>query len=55
MPSVLALSWRVAEAGVVALAGALAVLAALMGYRAWKRAQVTPEERERRRRSILIP
>ena len=38
----------------LALAGVLVVLAALIGYRAWKRSRVTPEERERRRRSALV-
>jgi len=38
----------------LALAGVLAVLGALVGYRAWKRSRITPEERERRRRSALV-
>jgi hypothetical protein len=48
------MSWAVAEAVLLALAGVLVVLAALIGYRAWKRSRVTPEERERRRRSALV-
>jgi hypothetical protein len=31
----------------------LIAIAATLGYRAWKASQVTPEERERRRRSYL--
>jgi hypothetical protein len=54
MPRVLGLSWAVAEAVLLALAGVLAVLGALVGYRAWKRSRITPEERERRRRSALV-
>ena len=37
----------------VALAGALAVLVALIGYRVWKNSRISPEERERRRRASL--
>jgi hypothetical protein len=36
-----------------ALAGVLAGIAALLGYRAWLRSRITPEERERRRREAL--
>ncbi len=54
MPRVLGLSWAVAEAVLLALAGVLVVLGALIGYRAWKRSRITPEERERRRRSTLV-
>jgi hypothetical protein len=38
----------------LALAAALAVLAAVIGYRAWKRSRITPEERELRRRTALV-
>ena len=54
MPRVLGLSWVAAEAVLLALAIALAALGALIGYRAWKRSRITPEERERRRRSALV-
>ena len=54
MPRVLGLSWVAAEAVLFALAVALAALGALIGYRAWKRSRITPEERERRRRSALV-
>ena len=42
-----------AEWVTLALAGVLVVLAAIIGYRAWKRSRVTPEQRERRRRAML--
>jgi hypothetical protein len=48
------LSWVIAEGVLLALAGVLAALGALIGYRAWKRSRITPEERERRRRSALV-
>ena len=38
----------------LALAVGLVALGALIGYRAWKRSRITPEERERRRRSALV-
>src|SRR3954452_7839593 len=38
----------------VALAAVLIVLLAIIGYRAWQRSRVTPEERERRRRTWLV-
>ena len=44
----------VAEAALLALAVVLAALGALIGYRAWKRSRIAPEERERRRRSDLM-
>jgi hypothetical protein len=37
----------------LALAGALLVTGAILGYRAWQRSRITPEERERRRRELL--
>jgi hypothetical protein len=50
----LALSWKGAEAVALACAVAAVGLAAVLGYRAWRRSQVTPEERERRRRNALV-
>ena len=38
----------------LALAVVLAALGALVGYRAWQRSRITPEEREHRRRSALV-
>ena len=43
-----------ANAVLLTLAGVLAVLGALAGYRAWKRSRIAPEERERRRRAALV-
>ncbi len=50
----LALSFTAEEAVTLVLAGALAALLAVLGYRAWKRGRVTPEERERERRALLV-
>ena len=36
------------------LAVVLVILLGLMGYRAWQRSRITPEERERRRRAWLV-
>jgi len=37
----------------LALVAILVAVAAVLGYRAWKASQITPEERERRRRAEL--
>ena len=52
MPAVV---WRFtpAETVTLVLAAVLAVLVALIGYRAWRNSRVPPEERERRRRAML--
>jgi hypothetical protein len=54
MPGALAFSFSAAEIVTLALAGVLIVLVALMGYRAWQRSRITPEERERTRRAELV-
>jgi len=36
------------------VAGALVVVGALVGFRAWRKSRITPEERERRRRAMLV-
>lgn len=54
MPSGLALSFTAAEQVTLALGGVLVVLLALIGHRAWKLSRVTPEERERLRREMLV-
>ena len=54
MPRVLGLSWLAANAVLLALAVVLAVAGAIVGYRAWKRSRIAPEEWERRRRSALV-
>ena len=53
MPTSL-VSFTVAEQVTLGLAVVLAVLLAMIGYRAWKRSCVTPEERERFRREALV-
>jgi hypothetical protein len=50
----LVLSLKGAEAVALACAGVAVVLAAVFGFRAWRRSRVTPEERERRRRAALV-
>lgn len=39
---------------ILALVGVVALVSAILGYRAWRRSKVTPEERERRRRAGLV-
>jgi hypothetical protein len=53
MPFPLGWSYGAAQAVMLALAGLLTVLLAILGYRAWRDSRVTPEERERRRREAL--
>ena len=38
----------------LSLGGVLLVLVGIMGYRAWLKSRITPEERERRRRRALV-
>jgi hypothetical protein len=47
-------SYTAAETATLALSCVLAVLGAVIGYRAWKNSRVTPQERERRRRAALV-
>lgn len=54
MTGVLAGSFTTAEQITLALFGVLVVLVGLMGYRAWQNSRVTPEERERQRRELLV-
>jgi hypothetical protein len=54
MPGALALSFATAEAVGLTLVGILAAVISLMGYRSWKLSKITPEERERQRRAILV-
>ncbi len=46
-------AYAAARLAVLVLGGVLAVLLAILGWRAWQRSRVTPEERERRRRAWL--
>jgi hypothetical protein len=43
-----------AELVTIGLGILLLVLLGIMGYRAWRKSRVTPEERERRRRAALV-
>src|ERR1035441_8188026 len=54
MPGALAWSYTAVEAGVVALAAAGIMLLAIILFRRWRASRVTPEERERRRRAMLV-
>jgi hypothetical protein len=54
MPAALWYSFNAAEEISLALSGVLAVLVGVMGYRAWKASRVSPEERERQRRAMLV-
>jgi hypothetical protein len=47
-------NFTAAELLTVVLAAVLVVLLAIIGYRAWLRSRVTPEERERRRCEHLV-
>jgi hypothetical protein len=48
------LTYAPAEYVTLALGAVLVVLAAVLGYRAWKSSRLTPEEIERRRRADLV-
>jgi hypothetical protein len=47
-------SYAAARLAAFAFAALLAILLAIIGWRAWQRSRVTPEERERRRRTWLV-
>jgi hypothetical protein len=49
-----ALAFMAMKAVALTVAGVVVTLGAILGYRAWKRGRVTPEERERRRRAALV-
>lgn len=48
------LFYTAAEELTLVLAVVLVVLVAIIGYRAWKGSRITPEERERQRRFLLV-
>jgi hypothetical protein len=54
MPGSLAWSYSSVQIGVLSFAGAAVVLLALVAFRRWKASRVSPEERERRRRAMLV-
>ena len=53
MPA-LAVSFTAMNAVALTVAGVAVALGATLGFRAWQRARVTSEERERRRRAALV-
>jgi hypothetical protein len=54
MPGNLAWPSTAVEAGFLTLGVAALVLLATFGYRRWRDSRITPEERERRRRAMLV-
>jgi len=54
MAAVFAFSFTRAEFVTLALIGVLVVIVALMGYRAWQKSRISPQERERQRRAALV-
>jgi hypothetical protein len=53
IPALAAPSWAL-QAAALAVAGVAVALMATLGFRAWRRSRVTPQERERRRRAALV-
>jgi len=53
MPALAVPLWAL-QAGALTAVGVAVALAGALGYRAWRRSRVTPEERERRRRAALV-
>jgi hypothetical protein len=54
MPGILAWPSTAVEVGLLSLAAVAIVLLALIGFRRWRALRVPPEERERRRRAMLV-
>jgi hypothetical protein len=54
MPGTLAWPPSAVEAALLSLALVAVVLLAAIGFRRWRASRVTPEERERRRRAMLV-
>jgi hypothetical protein len=54
MPGTLAWPPSGVEAALLSLALAVVVLLAAIGFRRWRAARIPPEERERRRRAMLV-
>ena len=49
-----AFAFSQAEYVTLGLIGVLVVIVALMGYRAWQKSRISPQERERMRRAALV-
>jgi hypothetical protein len=47
-------SFSAAQWAGLATGGVLLAVAGVLGYRAWRASRITPEERERRRRALLV-
>lgn len=54
MPGTLAWSDSTVRIGVWALAGAAVVVLAMVGFRYWRASRLTPEDRERLRRAMVV-
>jgi hypothetical protein len=54
MPGTLAFSSTALETGLLGLGAAAVILLAVIVFRRWRASRVTPEERERRRRALLV-
>jgi len=54
MPAALLVSFSTAEQITVALIAVLVLVVALIAYRTWQNARISPEERERQRRAMLV-
>ena len=54
MPGFVAHPHTAVEAGLLALATAAVALLAVIGYRYWRDSRITAEQRERRRREMLV-
>jgi hypothetical protein len=54
MTAALAASFSAAEQITLALIGVLVLAVGLMAFRVWQNSRITPEERERQRRALLV-
>ena len=54
MPGNLPWSYTAMEVGLISLALVVVALLATIGIRAWRASRITPEDRERRRRAMLV-
>jgi hypothetical protein len=54
MPFLPAALFTTAEVVTIALILVLAIIVAIIGYQSWQRSRISPEERERQRRALLV-